>query len=201
MRALALSALVLTAATAAHAQSGRPFTIEAQLPGGENVETALDGHCPVCIVEMKAWKRGDERFASVYDGRRYLFPSAKERAIFDADPAKYAPAAGGDCVVCRVEMGKSVPGSARFAARYDGRVYLFPGDEQRQTFLADPERYATADLAYDGDCAVCRVDMKHRMAGNEAHTAVHDGKRYLFPSDRERQVFLANPMKYAEPQG
>lgn len=200
MRALTLSALLLTAA-AAHAQSGRPFTIEAQLPGAAPVETALDGHCPVCIVEMKAWNRGDERFASIYDGRRYLFPSAKEKAMFDADPAKYAPAAGGHCVVCKVEMGESMPGKVEFAARYNGRVYFFPGDKQRQVFLANPERYATADLAYDGECAVCRVDMNHRMPGKEAHTAVHDGKRYLFPSDRERRVFLANPAKYAEPQG
>jgi YHS domain-containing protein len=33
---------------------------------------------------------GSEAFASVFKGQRYLFPSKKERTMFDASPAAYA---------------------------------------------------------------------------------------------------------------
>lgn len=200
-RTLGLACLFgLAAASTAVAQSaGRSFA--PTLPGQPAVTTALEGYCPVCIVMDKGWVKGDPNIASVIDGKRYLFPNADAKAAFDADPAKFIPAAGGDCVVCQVEKGRKAPGSVRFAATHQGRLYLFPSEEIKQAFLANPTKYANTDLAYNGDCAVCQIEMNKRVAGNAKHTVVYQGKRYQFPSDRERQAFLANPARYAEQQG
>jgi YHS domain-containing protein len=199
VRLLALSALGL-APTLAPAQSPNGVVFAPMLPGDEEAVTAMDGYCPVCIAEKKKkeWVPGDAKFASVVDGKRYLFPSAEVKAMFDADPAKYVPAAGGDCVVCMVEKHERMAGSAKHTARYKGRLFMFPSDEVKEMFLANPAKYAAADLAYGGDCAVCMVDMKHKNPGKPEFTAIYGGKRYLFPNDEKRQEFLADPMKYAE---
>lgn len=163
-----------------------------------SAEIGLDGYCPVCIVEMKKWEQGDPRFSTVYDGKTYYFPGAKQKALFDANPEKYAPAAGGDCVVCRAEMGARMPGKVEFAALQAGRLFLFPSQKEKDIFLANPGKYAQADLAYDGNCAVCKVNYDHDNPGSTDFATYYQGKRYLFPNDDLRQAFLANPMKYAE---
>jgi YHS domain-containing protein len=197
VRVLALAAISL-APVAAIAQKPDGVMFAPMLPGDEEAVTAMEGFCPVCILEKKEWVPGDKKFASVVDGMRYLFTSAEVKAMFDADPAKYLPVAGGDCVVCRVEKREKMAGSTKHSARYQERLFLFPSDEVKQMFLADPAKYASADLAYGGDCAVCMVDMKHKNPGKPEFMVIHGGMRYLFPSDKERQEFLADPMKYVE---
>lgn len=194
----------------ASAQSGSQFrtgqvrpaparTFSATLPGQTApVVEALDGYCAVCIVMDKGWVKGDPRHASVVDGKRYLFPSADVKAMFDAEPAKFIPAGGGDCVVCSVDMGHKMAGSVQFSAKYEGRLFLFPDEKAKQRFLANPAKYANSDLAYDGNCSVCQIEMGKKMPGSAEHTVIFEGKRYQFPSDKEKQVFLANPTKYRD---
>jgi YHS domain-containing protein len=158
---------------------------------------ALDGYCPVCIIEMKKWVRGNPNHKAEYDGKTYYFPGEKQKEVFLADPAKYVPALGGDCTVCYVKLGKRVPGNVHHAAFHGKRLFLFPGDAQQQEFLANAEKYANVDLALGGKCAVCLAELKKEVPGKPEIAAVHDGLRYLFPSDKQRQEFLANPAKYA----
>ena len=192
----ALPAAAQSAATPSGVtQSAAAHSNAAQHSAGE---VGLDGYCPVCIVEMKQWEKGDPRCSTVYDGKTYHFPGAKQKAMFDADPEKYAPAAGGDCVVCQAEMGAKMPGKVEFAALQAGRLFLFPSQKEKDTFLANPARYAQADLAYGGDCAVCKVDYGHTNPGTAAFASYYQGIRFLFPNGDLREAFLANPMKYAE---
>lgn len=104
----------------------------------------------MCVIDMKQWVKGRPEFKSVYDGKTYLFPGAEQKAKFDKDPARYAPAAGGGCAVCLVDMNKRIPGVVNHAALHAGRLFLFPGAEQRERFLNNPNRYANADLALGG---------------------------------------------------
>ena len=59
----------------------------------------------------------------------------------------------GFCSVCLRDMKKWIPGRAEFHAEYDGRRYYFPDPEQRETFLADPDKYVAV---MNGDCVVCQ---------------------------------------------
>lgn len=156
----------------------------------------LDGYCPVCIVEMKKWVRGNNAFMATYDGKTYFFPGQEQLDTFRADPAKYTPALGGDCTVCLGEMQKRVPGSIQHTALLKNKLYLFPGAKQKQMFLANPRKYHTMGDAMNGKCVVCKVEMNKDVQGNEAFTALHDGVRYLFPGAAQRKMFLANPSKY-----
>jgi YHS domain-containing protein len=58
-----------------------------------DVDLALGGDCAVCLAEMGKAAPGKTQFTAHYDGLRYQFPSEKERALFQKDPARYVAAA------------------------------------------------------------------------------------------------------------
>ena len=142
--------------------------------------------------------KGSSQISHTYDGQTYLFPEAGARDLFAKSPEKFVPAFGGDCIVCYVEHGERMAGSVKFSARHKGRIYLFPNDEIRQMFVANPEKYENADLAIDGNCVVCLVKGGQEMPGKPEFTAIYNGMRYLFPSDAERQMFLQSPQEFAK---
>lgn len=194
---------ILGFAAVASAQSGT------KTPGGSTRATqqesgkaknedavALSGYCPVCVIEMKQWIKGDPRFSIVQDGKTYLFPSEEQKEMFLGNSDKYTPALGGKCTVCLVEMGKAMEGSVRFAALHEGRLFLFPGDQQKQMFIKNPAKYASADLAAEGNCTVCRVEMQEEVQGKPEFAAIHKDMRYWFPSEEQLKMFISNPAKY-----
>jgi len=162
-----------------------------------NADLALDGDCPVCLVKMNKKVKGDPSYAAVHDGVRYLFPGSEQKEMFESNPTSFTPALGGDCVVCKVEMNESVAGSAEFQTVHNGRLYLFPGQEQLDMFKKNPSKYADADLALGGKCAVCKVEMNKDVPGKAELAVDYQGKRYLFPDVKTRGMFMANPGKYA----
>lgn len=166
-----------------------------------DLPVAMDGVCPVCLVKMNKVVEGKPEYTSDYDGKRYRFPSAEQKKMFDADPAKFVPALGGDCVVCLVEMGQRVPGKPEYAFVHDGRLYLFPAHEQLDVFKKNPAKYANVDMALGGDCPVCLVKMNKVVKGDPAYLAVHDGLRYLFPGAEQKQTFEQNPAAFTPALG
>ena len=159
----------------------------------------LHGYCPVCVVKMKKWVKGQAAYQSTYDNVTYWFPGAEQKAMFDKSPAQFVPALGGDCTVCYAMMGqKRVAGSVRHAALRGGRLFLFPGEEQKEKFRQTPRRFANVDLALGGDCVVCLVHMNKRVAGKPEFAEVYRGIRYLFPSTEQQQAFRKSPAQYAE---
>jgi len=174
-----------------------PVVALAQGSGSETPETAMGGYCPVCIVKMDKLVKGSPAYASVYDGKKYLFPSSEQKTMFDDNPAAFAPAMGGDCVVCKVEMNKDVPGKPDIHLVHNGRLYLFPSEEQLKMFKATPEKYADADVALDGYCPVCKIDMKQDVKGKPELAVDYHAIRYLFPAKEQLEKFKANPRRYA----
>ena len=92
------------------------------------------------------------------------------------------------CAVCN--------DAVQFATMREGRLFLFPGDEQKQMFLKNPAKYANVDLAAEGQCTVCRVEMQKEVQGKPEFAAIHKDMRYWFPSEEQRKMFVSNPTKY-----
>ena len=84
-------------------------------------------------------------------------------------------------------------------ARYDNRLFLFPGAEQQQAFLSNPKEFANVDLALNGDCPVCQVHAHKRVAGKPEFTEFKDGFRYQFVSERDQAAFRTDPVRYVAP--
>jgi YHS domain-containing protein len=157
---------------------------------------AIGGNCPVCLVEMGKLVPGSEKVTATFDRQVYSFPSTKEKEMFVANPAKYAPALGGDCVVCRVNIGVRMPGKAEFFVVHNKRAYLFPSARERDAFKADPKKYEVADVGLGGECPVCAVMAKKCVPGKPDIVSVYDGVRYFFPSTDEKKLFDASPAKF-----
>ena len=200
--------LLVLASVPANAQSGSrsypPSGSTRRAPtaagSGQRVQAeaplALEGYCPVSLKRMNKWVKGAPSIQSVFDGHTYYFANGQGKQMFDDQPATCVPALGGDCAVSYVKMGKRVPGNIRHAALHGGRLFLFANAQGKQMFMADSNAYADADLAYDGKCVVCSLNMRQAVAGKPEFTVLRKGLRYLFPSADQRNEFLANPGKY-----
>ena len=82
---------------------------------------------------------GSAEFASEYQGATWHFSSAENKALFDANPAKYAPAYGGWCSA-GASKGKKVPTVPDLWAIVDGQLYLNSSPAaHNKLFLADTD--------------------------------------------------------------
>jgi len=51
-------------------------------------------------------------------------------------------------------------------------------------------------VALEGYCAVCLLKKKQWVKGNPAFRVVYQGKTYLFPGEKQKRMFLADPQAY-----
>ncbi|MEM6691555.1 MAG: hypothetical protein AAF664_19155, partial [Planctomycetota bacterium] len=147
------------------------------------------------------------RQAPVYSTPSYSAPTTQRQGSVTRPSASTASPSGsgttsatksvgldGYCPVCIIEMKQWVKGKPEYQVTYDGHVYHFPGEEQRQTFLKNPAKYVPA---MGGNCIVCAVNMKQKVPGSVMHTALYRGRLYLFPGADQTEMFRKNPAKYA----
>lgn len=110
---------------------------------------------------------------------------------------KQAPVAmSGNCAVCLVKGRKIVKGKPEHAVRFDGQTYLFPSEEVKKEFAANPEKYVPA---LNGDCTVCFAHHDGvRNPGKIEHVSFYQDRVFLFPNDKIKSVFDQSPKKYAD---
>jgi YHS domain-containing protein len=107
---------------------------------------AIDGFCPVTILESTKWHKGDVRFGAVHGGRTYLFASAEAQKKFLADPQRYAPVLSGCDPVVFAETNQLVDGNHNIGLLIGGKTFFFTSEETLQRFKLSPQAYA--DRAY-----------------------------------------------------
>ena len=119
---------------------------------------AAGGFCLVSLLTEGAWKRGLPSQEASFQGLKFRFANSRSKIVFEENPAKFAPAKLGNCIVTLRETGQQALGSVYHAAEFQGRLYFLAGEEQKQSFLATPEQYIqntntikNADRLTDGD--------------------------------------------------
>jgi thioredoxin-related protein len=112
----------------------------------QNPPLALDGYCPVRLVENRQWVFGDRRWGVIHRGRTYLFSGPEEKDRFFADPDRYAPALSGNDVVLAVDRGQFVPGMREYGVFFNDKIFLFSDKASLDRFGQEPARYADAAL-------------------------------------------------------
>jgi YHS domain-containing protein len=129
---LAFVALVLIPGLPAHAQG--PAAPAVALRGTDVVSYFNDGG-PV---------KGQEAFRVDFDGARYLFSSAQNKAAFVADPDRYLPQYDGLCTtgLSKGFTGQSDPTAWRIVG---GRLYLFSSAERMPPEGHESETIARAN--------------------------------------------------------
>lgn len=99
----------------------------------------LHGFDPVAYFTRHKPMKGNPNISAAYDGTTYEFASAKDRALFQADPQRYAPQYGGFCAYGVAEGAKVDIDPHAFLVK-NGKLYLNFSEEVRDEFQkkADP---------------------------------------------------------------
>ncbi|MFO0690604.1 MAG: YHS domain-containing (seleno)protein [Myxococcota bacterium] len=86
-------------------------------------DLALDGYDPVAYFTDGRPVPGRAEFELAWRGATWRFASAEHRALFEADPERYAPRYGGYCAWAMAQ-GREASGDPRFWKIVGGRLYL-----------------------------------------------------------------------------
>jgi thioredoxin-related protein/YHS domain-containing protein len=148
------SPVMSTSPPASPPASPAPESGEQQLvPASQAPPIALDGFCPVTLLEMMArapadraaWKKGNVKFGAIHRGRTYLFTSAEQQQKFLANPDAFAPAFSGYDPVHYAERGELVDGKRAYGLiTPDKHIFLFADEPALQRFRQAPTRYTGA---------------------------------------------------------
>lgn len=104
--------------------------------------TGLKGFCPVTLRDQRELRDAQTQFEAAYRGQKYHFASADAKLRFEANPARYAPAAYGADVVSLARDKDVIEGTLDHAAWFRGRLYLFGSQASHDEFVANPIEFA-----------------------------------------------------------
>lgn len=85
--------------------------------------TAVGGFDTVAYFTEGKPVEGSSSFESEYKGATFRFANADNKALFDAEPAKYVPQYGGHCAWA-VSQGYTAKGDPNYWRIVDGKLYL-----------------------------------------------------------------------------
>ncbi|MEK6248527.1 MAG: DUF255 domain-containing protein [Planctomycetales bacterium] len=104
-------------------------------------QLALQGTCPVELVDSEKWILGDRRWGVVHRGRLYLFSGESQKKRFMNKPDYYSPVLAGNDPVLAIELQKSIRGHRQHGLFYKDRIFLFSSEQTLEKFSAAPDHY------------------------------------------------------------
>ena len=105
-------------------------------------QTGFKGFCPVMLRDQRELVDAMPGIVSSFGLQQYSFCSERAKAAFEADPSRYAPAAGGSDVVLLVNTAEEQAGMLDYSLWYRDRLYLFCSRETMALFSKEPSRFA-----------------------------------------------------------
>ena len=186
---------------------------------------AILGYDAVAYFTDNKPAKGNPKFRSEYQGAKYYFTSAEHKALFDANPAKYAPAYGGYCGYA-ASIDRLSPISPEWFQIIDGRLVLQHNKKATDKFNADQKgNIVKADqnwpglvvrngsggktlvftdrkgVALEGYDPISYFMMSKPIKGDPKTEATYNGALYHFASQEHREIFEKSPSKYAPAYG
>ena len=99
---------------------------------------ALSGYDPVAYFTKGRPEKGSRDFWFAFDDVVYLFGSGEHRAMFAAEPTRYAPQYDGYCTMYLALSGKKLEPNPESWAIHQGKLYVFGKTMGPDKFRADP---------------------------------------------------------------
>jgi thioredoxin-related protein len=112
------------------------------VPASQAPPIALEGYCPVTLLELRKWKKADPQFGAIHRNRTYLFATQMEQRKFLANPDAYSPVLSGFDPVIFAQRGEMVEGKRSYGLTYNRRIFLFADESSIKTFEQSPKSYA-----------------------------------------------------------
>ena len=116
-----------------------PFATASRSNAAEKAPLAIKGYDPVAYFTDGKPKRGLPEIEYEWDERRYRFARPEHRALFKADPVRYAPQFANFCAMS-LAQSEIVDADPEYWLISDGKLYLFGksvGPELFQKNLAE----------------------------------------------------------------
>ena len=182
---------------------------------------ALEGHDPVAYFTDSKAVMGDPELRASYKGAIYQFASVEHKAMFESDPAHYAPQYGGFCGYA-VSINRISPVDPTVFQIVDGRLVLQNNKKALELWNKDvPGNIVKADnnwpglvqkngiagktlinvdqdgVAIQGYDPIAYFTDGKPMKGDPAIKAVYNQAKYYFVSQAHREVFERAPARYA----
>jgi len=186
---------------------------------------AVQGYDTVAYFTDNKAIKGSAELQSEYEGAKYFFATADHKALFDANPSKYAPAYGGYCGYA-ASIDRLSPISPEWFQIIEGKLILQHNKKAYDKFNADLKgNVMKADENWPGLVArngsggktLVFTDRKgvalegydpisyfadgKPAKGDPKIEATYDGALYHFVSQEHREEFEKNPLKYAPAYG
>ena len=186
---------------------------------------AIEGHDPVAYFTDNRAVKGNPKFQSDYEGANYCFAGPEHKTLFDANPAKYAPAYGGYCGYA-ASIDRLSPISPEWFQIIDGKLILQHNKKAYDKFNVDLKgNIIKADqnwpglVARNGTGGKTLVFTDKRgvslegydpisyfadgkpIKGNPEIQSPYEGAIYHFVSQEHRERFEKSPSKYAPAYG
>lgn len=111
-----------TLASSALLVSSLSFAANIEVNANTN-DLAIKGYDAVAYFTKGAPTKGSDKYTAAHNGAIYHFSSAKNRDLFKAEPAKYAPQYGGYCAM-GVALNKKLDTDPTAWHVRDGKLYL-----------------------------------------------------------------------------
>lgn len=105
--------------------------------------SAINGYDPVAYFTMSKPVEGNSAHSLEWNGAKWVFSSAKNLALFSANPEKYAPKYGGYCAYA-VSRGYTAPTDPQAWSVVDGSLYLNYSKGVRSRWNSDQAANITA---------------------------------------------------------
>jgi len=102
---------------------------------------AMDGFCPVTLVDQARWQQGDTRWGAVHQGKTYLFANQQCQQKFLATPDRFAPILSGYDPVYYAEKGQLIEGKREHGVFFANRIFLFADEVALDRFSKHTEFY------------------------------------------------------------
>ena len=224
MKAILLILTVASLGAVAFAEHSPTHTKTLVLKNKEGA--AILGYDPVAYFTDNKAIKGDPKFKSTYEGANYYFASGEHKALFDANPAKYAPAYGGYCGYA-ASINRLSPISPEWFQIEDGKLILqhnkkafdlfnkdlkgnvIKGDQNWPGLVAKNGVYGGKTLiatdrdgvALEGYDPVSYFSDRKPAKGDPKIEATYNGALYHFVSQEHRETFEKDPTKYAPAYG
>ncbi len=101
-------------------------------------DLAVSGYDPVAYFTQNKPIKGKKAFSSQYQGAQWRFSSAEHKAMFDADPSKYAPQYGGYCAWA-VANNDTAKGDPQQWTIFNEKLYLNYDTSIQNKWLKDKQ--------------------------------------------------------------
>ena len=120
---------------------------------GEDTHLMLKGADVVSYFTENRFVQGVPQFGSVYEGVKFRFSSAQNKALFDREPSKYQPQFGGYCAN-GISYGIPWGGDADRFKMVNGKLYIFGGQGSLDGWnLDEPANLALAEKYWKEEIA------------------------------------------------